>query len=74
VACALFVTVSHAAQPLHVTGQYVEGCSCIGVCPCELTCVLTGCEGVYGVKIASGACMGTDLSGSKIAMAGAPAR
>jgi hypothetical protein len=59
-------------QPFTVSGSYVEGCSCSGPCPCELTGVAHGCSGVGGVSIATGSYMGTDLAGAKIAYATAP--
>jgi hypothetical protein len=59
-------------QPFTVKGEYVEGCSCMGVCPCELTGLMDGCQGLGVIAIASGSYMGKDLSGSRIAYATVP--
>ncbi|HZT41757.1 MAG TPA: DUF1326 domain-containing protein [Chthonomonadaceae bacterium] len=59
-------------QDYTVVGEYVEGCSCTGVCPCELTGVKMGCLGVGAMKLTSGSYMGVDLSGAKIAYATMP--
>jgi hypothetical protein len=59
-------------QDFTVDGEYVEGCSCMGVCPCELTGVKSGCQGVGALKLTSGSYMGTDLSDVKIAYATLP--
>lgn len=55
-----------------VAGEYVEGCSCTGVCPCELTGVKMGCTGVGAMKLNSGSYMGVELKGAKIAYATVP--
>ena len=59
-------------QSYNVSGTFVEGCSCSAPCPCELTGVMHGCDGVGGMTIASGSYMGTNLAGAKIAYASAP--
>jgi hypothetical protein len=59
-------------QAFKVVGQYVEGCSCMGVCPCELTGLRNGCAGVGALNISSGSYNGVDLSGVKIAYATTP--
>src|SRR5205807_6337661 len=43
--------------PFSVSGTFVEGCSCSGPCPCELTGVAHGCNGVGGVAVTSGTYM-----------------
>ena len=35
-----------APKPFEIDGMYVEGCSCKAPCPCELTGVEMGCQGV----------------------------
>ena len=59
-------------QDYTISGEYVEGCSCMGICPCELTGVKMGCLGVGAMKLNSGSYMGVDLSGAKIAYATMP--
>jgi len=61
-------------QAFKVTGEYVEGCSCMGVCPCELTGLNNGCAGVGALKIKSGSYHGADLSGVKLAYATVPGK
>jgi hypothetical protein len=48
----------------------VEGCSCMGVCPCEMTGVMDGCQGFGAIVLDSGTYNGTDVSGAKMAYAG----
>jgi hypothetical protein len=51
-------------------GVFVEGCSCMGVCPCEQTGVKDGCEGVGAISLGAGSSYnGVDLSGTKIVYA-----
>src|SRR5947209_8431535 len=59
-------------QDYNVAGEWVEGCSCTGICTCEMTGLEMGCAGVGAMKLASGSYMGTDLSGVKIAYATMP--
>jgi hypothetical protein len=59
---------------LVMNGRYVEGCSCGMPCPCELTGVQMGCEGVGGFEISSGSINGMKLDGVKIAYATAPGK
>ena len=54
-------------QPFHIKGMYVEGCSCSRPCACQLTGLESGCQGVYGLALASGTYQGTSLAGVKIA-------
>jgi hypothetical protein len=55
-----------------VAGTYVEGCSCGGPCPCQLTGVANGCTGLGVLVLTSGKYKGVDLSGVKIAYATTP--
>ncbi len=57
---------------LRYDGMYVESCSCPAPCPCELTGISMGCEGVGAFSIASGRFEGADLSGVKFAYATKP--
>lgn len=61
-----------AAGKWNVSGYYVEGCSCMGVCPCELTGLKNGCEGVGAYMLTSGSYQGGSLSGAKVFYAAAP--
>jgi len=51
-----------------VEGMFVDCCSCFPPCPCELTEVAAGCQGVGAHQI-SGKYAGDDLVGVKIAHA-----
>src|SRR5437879_2217896 len=61
-------------QAYSVAGEYVEGCSCEAVCPCELTGLKMGCLGVGAMKLSSGTYKGVDLTGAKIAYATMPGK
>jgi hypothetical protein len=61
-----------AKAPYRASGLYVEGCSCMGVCPCELTGLESGCQGVGAMRLSSGTYSGTNLAGAKIAYAAVP--
>ena len=52
-----------------VEGMFVDVCSCMPPCPCEVTEVAMGCRGVGAHQISSGKYVGDDLSGAKIAHA-----
>jgi hypothetical protein len=52
-----------------VEGMFVDCCSCMPPCPCELTEVAAGCKGVGAHQISSGQYGGEDLAGVKIAHA-----
>ena len=52
-----------------VEGMFVDCCSCMPPCPCELTKVAMGCMGVGAHLISSGKYAGDDLVGVKIAHA-----
>lgn len=53
-------------------GMYVEGCSCNAPCPCELTGVQMGCEGVGFFSFTSGSYNGMDFDGTRGAYAVKP--
>ena len=65
----------HALSPtaakadFSVDGMFVDCCSCMPPCPCELTEVATGCKGVGAHHISSGKYAGDDLGGVTIAHA-----
>jgi hypothetical protein len=73
VALALLLSgvAARSDQPQHfeVEGQFVEGCSCNAPCPCELTGLAHGCQGVGAIELTGGTYEGVDLSGVKIAYA-----
>lgn len=50
-------------------GRYAEACSCRPPCPCELTGVSKGCEGVGAYELKKASYEGKDISGSKFAYA-----
>ena len=52
-----------------VEGMFVDVCCCMPPCPCEVTEVATGCQGVGVHQISTGLYAGDDLSGAKIAHA-----
>lgn len=68
----LAITGAYAGGKWSVSGTFVEGCSCMGVCPCELTGLKDGCDGVGALMVTSGNYQGVDLSGSKIVYASTP--
>jgi hypothetical protein len=41
-------------QSYNVSGTFVEGCSCSAPCPCELTGIAHGCDGVGALMLNSG--------------------
>src|SRR5688500_16027281 len=63
----------NAADPamadFSVEGMFVDCCSCMPPCPCELTEVAACCQGVGVHHISSGKYAGDDLVGVKIAHA-----
>jgi hypothetical protein len=73
-ASVLFGAATPAAskKPYSAAGTFVEGCSCSAPCPCQLTGVKHGCEGVGAMTLTSGSYMGVDLTGAKIAYAAVP--
>jgi hypothetical protein len=58
-----------ARADFSVEGMFVDCCSCMPPCPCELTEVAACCEGVGAHLISSGNYAGDDLAGAKIAHA-----
>ncbi|MDP1589608.1 MAG: DUF1326 domain-containing protein [Prosthecobacter sp.] len=58
--------------PFSVAGLFVEGCSCSLPCPCELTALEKGCNGVGAMSLTAGEFNGVKLAGAKIAYAGVP--
>jgi hypothetical protein len=58
-----------ATADFSVEGMFVDCCSCMPPCPCELTEVAMGCMGVGAHQISSGTYAGADLVGAKIAHA-----
>ncbi|KAA0226235.1 DUF1326 domain-containing protein [Fimbriimonadia bacterium ATM] len=77
ITAAVQVTTVTATVPalkgqLQYEGYYVEGCSCSAPCPCELTGVAMGCEGVGGFYFRRGTFEGQDISGTRMAYAVAP--
>lgn len=73
VAPALSIPAS-AKQPYNVRADYVEGCTCMGVCPCEQTGVMDGCQGLGAIALKQAKYMGKDISGAKIAYATVPGK
>src|SRR5450631_2816929 len=63
---------THHAGAVQFTGMYVEGCSCSAPCPCEITGLSMGCQGVGGFSIAHGSFEDADVSGVKFAYATTP--
>jgi hypothetical protein len=51
------------------TGMYAEACSCKPPCPCELTGVAMGCNGVGAYELKKATYDGKDISGTKFAYA-----
>lgn len=58
-----------ATADFSVEGMFVDCCSCMPPCPCEVTEVAMGCKGVGAHQISSGKYAGDDLVGVKIAHA-----
>jgi hypothetical protein len=69
---AVCCQASYAGGKWKAAGTFVEGCSCMGVCPCELTGLKDGCEGLGAMMLGTGSSYdGVDLSGVKIVYASA---
>ncbi|MBS1707507.1 MAG: DUF1326 domain-containing protein [Armatimonadetes bacterium] len=60
------------AKSFHFTGYYAETCSCTAPCPCELTGLSKGCQGVGAFVFKAGSFDGVNISGSKAAYATGP--
>ena len=72
---AVGFTAHHGAAlkgDVQFDGMYVEGCSCSAPCPCEITGLSMGCQGVGGFSIGHGSFEGADVSGVKFAYATTP--
>ncbi len=70
---AAFAAQGYAGAKWAANGTFVEGCSCMGVCPCEQTGLRDGCQGVGTVKLTSGSTYdGVDISGATIVYAAEP--
>jgi len=65
-------TASAGGGKWNVKGTYLEGCSCMGVCGCELTGMESGCQGIGALVLSGGSWNGTNLAGAKIAYATVP--
>lgn len=61
--------LGEGGQAFKVDGFFVEGCSCMGTCPCQFTGVVKGCQGVEGIVLKSGTYNDVDLSGAKFGVA-----
>lgn len=59
-------------KPFNVMGDYVEGCSCSAPCPCEMTGLEMGCQGVGFFDFKSGDYDGRSVAGTKAAYATVP--
>jgi hypothetical protein len=68
-------TPKEQTLPFKVEGMYLEGCACDMPCPCELTGLKSGCEGVGAVRLRGDSSYnGVSLSGCKIAFALVPTK
>lgn len=56
-------------MPFHITGMYLEGCSCAAPCTCEMSGPEKGCEGVGAFSLTGGEYMGAKMAGAKFAYA-----
>lgn len=65
---ARFGSPDQGKADFSVEGMFVDVCSCLPPCPCELTEVAAGCQGVGAHQI-SGTYAGDELAGAKIAHA-----
>jgi hypothetical protein len=61
--------ISAGGADFSVEGMFVDCCSCAPPCPCELTKVADGCQGLGVHQISSGKYAGDDLVGVRIAHA-----
>lgn len=60
------------AKSFSFNGEYEEGCSCMGVCQCEMTGVEMGCQGVGLFRANSATFDGQELGSFKAAYAVVP--
>jgi len=63
-----------ASNRFHFTGQYVEGCTCMPPCTCEMTGLEGGCQGVGAFEFTGGSFNGQSIAGCKIAYATEPGK
>lgn len=61
------LAVPLSAKPFSWEGVFVEGCSCMSPCPCEISDVRMGCQGVGVYVFNKGKYGTTDLAGLKLA-------
>src|SRR5207247_7283615 len=69
---SLTTAAAPTKAPFTVAGTFVEGCSCSAPCPCQLTGVAHGCNGVGAMTLTSGKYRGVRLAGARIAYAAVP--
>jgi hypothetical protein len=55
------------SRPFSINGYYVEACSCLPPCSCELTGPDMTCKGVGAYSFDSGSFDGQDFSGTRVA-------
>lgn len=65
--------IAQAKEPFSVDGTFVETCSCMPPCSCELTALESGCEGVGVWQFNGGTYKGQSLKGVKMFYAVEPA-
>jgi hypothetical protein len=72
VAISAGMTALAGGSAFRVEGTYVEACTCMPPCGCEIVGLEKGCEGVGATEIKSGSFGGVSLSGCKTAYATVP--
>ncbi len=65
----LTIALAMAVQPFNFQAQFIESCSCKGVCVTEITGRDAGCHGVGAFVFQKGFYGGQDISGSAAAFA-----
>ncbi len=63
-----------APKPFEIDGMYVEGCTCEAPCPCELTGVQMGCQGVGAFRFEKASYDGVAFDGVAFAYAVEPGK
>ncbi len=71
---ASLLNAADARKPFKVAGVFIDGCSCEAPCPCELTGLAHGCEGVGAMVLSSGSFGGQDFGEAAIAYATVPGK
>jgi hypothetical protein len=61
-------------KPFKLEGAFIDGCSCDAPCPCELTGLAHGCEGVGAMVLTSGSFAGQDFGEASIAYGTVPGK